>query len=173
MKLAKLALIVGLGMVGINAANAADAGHGTVTFKGSIISAPCSITPDTVDQTVNLGQVSDAALANYGTSTSVPFQISLENCTLTDTSAVTVTFTGQADATDATMLGLNGSAQGAGIVIADQSNSVITLGQATAPQTLQDGNNTLAFNAYLKGNSAAAATPGDFQSVANFTLAYQ
>lgn len=50
-------------------ANAADQGHGKVTFTGSIIDAPCSISPDSIDQTVSLGQISNAALANSGTST--------------------------------------------------------------------------------------------------------
>lgn len=42
-------------------ANAADQGHGTVTFTGSIIDAPCSIAPESIDQTVNLGQISNVA----------------------------------------------------------------------------------------------------------------
>ena len=33
-------------------------GHGKVTFTGSIIDAPCSIAPESIDQTVDLGQVS-------------------------------------------------------------------------------------------------------------------
>ena len=43
-------------------ANAADQGHGKVTFTGSIIDAPCSISPDSIDQTVSLGQISNACL---------------------------------------------------------------------------------------------------------------
>ncbi|MHA3276947.1 fimbrial protein, partial [Yersinia pseudotuberculosis] len=37
------------------AANAADQGKGKVTFTGSIIEAPCSITSEAADQVVELG----------------------------------------------------------------------------------------------------------------------
>lgn len=177
MKFAKVALLVGMGLVGMNAANAADQGSGTVTFTGSIIDAPCSITPDTADQTVDLGQVSSAALLKGGTSTPQNFQINLENCQVTAStpSAVSVTFSGTADANDASMLGLSGTASGAGIVIADQSSQQIDLGTASSATDLLAGDNTLQFSAWLKGETGASVTvtPGDFQSVANFTLAYQ
>ncbi|MEL4015263.1 fimbrial protein [Dryocola clanedunensis] len=176
MKFAKVALLVGMGFVGMNAANAADQGNGSVTFTGSIIDAPCSITPQTADQTVPLGQVSAAALANGGTSTPVPFTIDLENCTLDKTGGdtVSVTFDGTADATDATMLGLAGTASGAGIVIGDAGSQQIDLGVPSAASGLVEGANSLQFSAWLKGEAGASATvtPGDFQSVANFTLAY-
>lgn len=174
MKFAKIALVVGMGLAGLNIAHAADEGHGTITFTGSIIDAPCSITPDTIDQTVNLGQVANAALANKGTSTPIPFNIDLENCVLDATgNKVAVTFSGMADANDTTMLGLSGTATGAGIVIADQSGAPIELGTATDAMMLQDGSNSMQFSAWMQGDGASAVTPGDFQSVANFTLAYQ
>ncbi|MGO2156964.1 MAG: fimbrial protein, partial [Serratia proteamaculans] len=40
---------LGLAMGTVSVAQA-----GTISFKGSIIDAPCSITPETADQTVNL-----------------------------------------------------------------------------------------------------------------------
>ena len=49
MTLNKLALVLGFGMsVVAGAASAAAQGHGTVKFTGSIIDAPCSITPDVI-----------------------------------------------------------------------------------------------------------------------------
>lgn len=80
MTLNKLALVLGFGMsVVAGAASAADQGHGTVKFTGSIIDAPCSITPDTENQTVPLGQISTAALKDGGRSNSRDFKIALEN----------------------------------------------------------------------------------------------
>lgn len=184
MKFAKIALVAAMGLTGISSAYAAglgasgntDQGHGTVTFTGSIIDAPCSITPDTIDQTVSLGEVSDAALKGLGTSTPVPFDIKLENCDITDQTqdAVTVTFNGMADAVDSTMLGLSGNAAGAGVVITTSGGTQLNLGDKSAAQQLQTGPNTLGFTAYLRGESATStATPGDFTSVANFALAYE
>ncbi|MGQ1888425.1 fimbrial protein [Serratia marcescens] len=185
MKLNKImvAAVLAFGVTSVAHAAVKDQGHGTVTFKGAIIDAPCSITPETVDQTVNLGQVSNVALKNGGQSTPKNFQIKLENCELNagdangvgKNNAVAITFTGAASVEDAKLLGITGTAKGAGIAITDGSGKVIELGKASSAQALGDGNNTLSFSAYLQGNKASNAviTPGDFQSVADFTLAYQ
>ncbi|MGB8665181.1 MAG: fimbrial protein [Serratia inhibens] len=167
-------------------ANAAvtDQGRGTVTFKGAIIDAPCSITQESVDQTVDLGQVSNVALKDGGQSTPKNFQIKLENCELSAGSgtpvvgknnAVAITFTGASSVEDSKLLGITGTAKGAGIAITDGSGKLIELGKASNAQTLANGNNTLSFSAYLQGSKASGAvvTPGDFQSVADFTLAYE
>ncbi|MEZ2604119.1 fimbrial protein [Kluyvera intermedia] len=167
-------------MVYVASAHAADTdkGHGAVTFSGSIVDAPCSIKSgeDGDAQTVKLGQVSAAALKNQGMSTSVPFKITLENCTLdAEGDQVQVTFTGTPDGNDDTMLGLNGQASGAGIVISDQSGNALDLGDASELTNLQDGHNDLMFHAYLKGDKGVLTkvVPGEFHSVANFSLAYQ
>ncbi|MGL4429836.1 MAG: fimbrial protein [Silvania sp.] len=167
-----LAMAMASGMA-MGAAHAADQGHGTVTFTGSIIDAPCSISPDSIDQTVNLGEVSSTALKDSGTSEPRPFDIKLEQCDTTTSKTVTTTFTGAASAGNPDLLGITGTAKGASIAITNGSGEVVKLGTATAPQTLQDGNNTLEFSAYLQGDGASATiVPGSFQSVADFTLAY-
>jgi type 1 fimbria pilin len=155
--------------------HAADQGSGTVTFTGSIIDAPCSITPESSKQTVPLGQVSAALLADEGTSTPQNFTIDLEKCDITTLKNVAITFNGSKDAVNSKLLGITGDAKGAGIVITDGSGTAITLGEASTPRLLGTGNNTLLFSAYLQGNSATAGSvvPGEFTSVANFTLAYQ
>ncbi|WP_077295375.1 fimbrial protein [Yersinia proxima] len=155
-------------------AQAADSGSGTVTFTGSIIDAPCSITPESSDQTVDLGQISSASLVNKGTSTPRNFSIELEKCDITTMKNVAITFTGSTDNTDPALLGITGTAKGAGVVITDGSGSTIKLGQASAAHTLGADNNTLIYSAYLQGNSATVGSvvPGEFTSVANFTLAY-
>ncbi|WP_332459523.1 fimbrial protein, partial [Serratia marcescens] len=82
MKLNKIMMAAVLAFGVASVAHAKDQGHGTVTFKGAIIDAPCSITPETVDQTVNLGQISNVALKNGGQSSPKNFVIKLENCEL-------------------------------------------------------------------------------------------
>lgn len=183
MKLNKimLATVLALGATSMMAqADIKNQGRGTVTFKGAIIDAPCSITPETVDQTVNLGQVSNVALKDGGKSTPKNFQIKLENCELNSkdpgkNNAVSITFSGAASSSDPKLLGITGVAKGASIAITDGSGEVIKLGTATNAHTLQNGNNTLSFAAYLQGSKASGSVviPGEFQSVADFTLAYQ
>ena len=175
MNVKKIALAVAvISGFAMGAANAADQGHGTVTFTGSIIDSPCSIAPESVDQIVDLGQVSNVALKDGGTSTPVPFNIKLEQCDTTTLKTVQATFTGAASAGNPDLLGITGTAKGASIAITNGAGEVIVLGQASPAQTLQNGNNTLAFSAYLQGDGASATIiPGSFQSVTDFTLSYQ
>ncbi|HHQ6577285.1 TPA: fimbrial protein [Serratia fonticola] len=172
MKLNKImmATVVAFGIS--SAANAANQGSGTVKFEGSIIDAPCSISADTMNQTVSLGQISKVALANGGQSTPVSFDITLENCDISTKQSVQTTFNGAASANNADLLGIAGTAQGAGVAIS-QGGMPVKLNTPTSAQNLNDGTNTLQFAAYLKGETATAViTPGDFYAVANFALAY-
>lgn len=173
----KIALASAMGMLlAAGMANATDQGHGKVTFTGSIIDAPCSISPDSIDQTVSLGQVSNVALkANGNAGTSVPhnFEIKLENCDTATLKSVKTTFVGAEGKTDGS-LGITGTAKGASIILTNGDGEQIKLGEASAARVLQNGNNTLLFSAYLKGDGASATiTPGDFSAVADFSLAYQ
>lgn len=174
MKKAMLASVILLAMSSV--ANAADQGSGKVTFTGSIIDAPCSITPESADQTVELGQISKVALEDGGKSTPRNFSINLENCSFGTPAAnnkVQITFTGMESAANNGLLGITGTASGASVAITDGSGAVIELGKPSKDQTVQDGNNTLSFAAYVQGDGASATiTEGDFQSVADFTLAY-
>lgn len=175
MNKALLAAAVVFGMSSLaQAAAPVEQGHGTVSFTGSIIDSPCSIDPDTIDQTVDLGQVSNVVLEGKGTSMPKNFEIGLENCNIgTKSKGVSVTFTGAEGGTSG-MLGLSGTAKGASIAMADSSGKVLKLGDKTAAQALQNGNNKLLFSAYLQGDGASGGiVPGDFKSVANFTLDYQ
>ena len=178
MKLNKImmAAVITLGISSVAHAAVKDQGHGKVTFSGSIIDAPCSITPDTIDQTIELGQISKVALKENGQSTPRNFSIDLENCEVgeKDKNKVLVTFTGMDSAGDTGLLGITGTAKGAGVAITDGSGKVIKLGAATKAQLLQNGKNTLSFSAFMKGDGATAVvTEGEFQAVADFTLAYQ
>ncbi|MGQ6473133.1 fimbrial protein [Serratia sp. IR-2025] len=183
MKLNKIMLAAVMAFGVSSLAHAADQGHGKVTFSGSIIDAPCSIAPESLDQTVELGAISNVSLKNGGTSKPRNFQIKLENCELTvdandptkNNNTVSLTFTGASSAVDKNLLGITGTAKGAGVAITDGAGNNIKLGQATNAQALQNGENTLIFSAYLQGSKASttAIVPGEFQSVADFTLAYQ
>ncbi|MGL5384341.1 MAG: fimbrial protein [Serratia sp. (in: enterobacteria)] len=177
MNLNKIMLAAAMTLCAVNVAHAAGQGSGTVTFTGSIIDAPCSITPESVDQTVPLGEISNAALAkggNTGESNPRTFDIKLENCDTTTLKTVTTTFSGGASEYNAEWLGLNGTAKGAGIILASQNGGDLKLGVASDAQQLVDGDNTLRFSARLKGGGESATiVPGSFQSVADFTLAYQ
>ena len=151
-----------------------DAGQGTVTFTGSIIEAACGIAPESTDQTVNLGQVASAQLANGGTSRPQTFSIELVDCDITGLTdgTATVTFTGgiNPDLTDA--LAIQGQASGAGVKIIGLNGQAVKLdGSAGTTINLQNHENSLLFSAYLQGDSTPVVT-GEYTALANFTMAY-
>lgn len=175
MKLNLITLLFTAGFAMNSFAAVPDQGHGQIKFTGSIIDAPCSITPDSSNQNVYLGQVSALSLKDGGKSTPVPFSISLEKCDTVTKKSVAATFTG---AEKGDLLGITGSAKGAGIVLTDGSGSVIKLGTTTSAQAIMDGSNSLSFSAYLQGSmgedgkTAATVVPGEFTSTANYALSY-
>lgn len=179
MKFSKLALAMGLGMAlvsGFANAAASDAtgnqGHGTVHFKGEIIDAPCSIAPESSDQTVDLGQVSNSALANSGTSQPVAFSIDLQDCDISTYKTVTAVWSGTPDVNMPTAWGISGVASGAAIVLRDASEKDVEMGKETAPTTLTSGDTTIAMSAFLKGDGQTVV-PGAFTGAADFVLSYQ
>ncbi|AVJ18393.1 type 1 fimbrial protein [Serratia sp. JUb9] len=173
MKLNKIMMASVLVFGASTMAHAGNQGQGVVNFKGAIIDAPCSISPETVDQTVDLGQISKVVLKDGGKSVKKEFQVLLENCELEkDKSTVSLTFTGVENSDG--RLEINGTAKGASIALVDTEGKPIKLGTATAAHKLTEGKNILRFGAYLQGDGASAAVvPGDFTSVADFTMSYQ
>ncbi|MFP3517550.1 fimbrial protein [Pseudomonas sp. SIMBA_077] len=168
--LASMVLLAGSATI----AQAAGAGAGTVKFHGDIIEAACSIKPESVDQTVGLGQVAKSALADGGVANPEDFYIKLVGCDTSTLKTVTTTFTGAESTAVPGALGIVGTAAGAGIMMRDGKGDLIVLGTATKPQILQDGDNTLSFGAYLQGSTVVdAVIPGAFTAVTNFSLAYQ
>ncbi|MDD1135702.1 fimbrial protein [Pseudomonas shahriarae] len=172
--------IIAMGSMSLaHAAAVQDQGHGKVTFKGSIIDAPCSISSESVDQTVELGQISTSALADSGKSKPQNFQFKLEGCVLGKEQSVSATFSGSKSIANEALLGITGTASGAGIAITDSSGILIKLGEKSSQRSIINGNNTMQFSAYLQGDKKdkdgkdAPIVPGEFTSVADFTLAYQ
>lgn len=181
MKLSKVAVAMGLGMVLVsgfaNAADDASQGGGKVHFTGRIINAPCSVAPrGPGEDPVDLGQVSAKSLMNQGTSTPKEFTITLDDCILDkDGQGVTIKFTGEsAPNSNDKLLGIHGGAQGAGIAITDAAGQVIPLGTDSTSQKLQSGPNTMTFTAYLQGTAASESeiVAGNFDAVTDFTLNY-
>ena len=178
MKNTIIALAVAMSFVS-GASQAAGQGSGTVTFTGTVIDAPCSIAPESVDQTVDLGQVSlatftsGAAPNDYsGTTTPQHFTIQLEDCTLGAIKTATTLFTGTAGIPG--MLAVQGTAKGISIGLNEGDGTPIPLGTASRAVNLVDGANTLNFQAYVKGNGTTdKPAAGDFTSVATFEMAYQ
>lgn len=162
---------------------ATNQGNGTVEFFGAIIDAPCSIKPESVDQTVEMGQVANATLMEYGAGSPQNFQIKLVGCAISTASSVEVTFKGNtlgfsprgADSGngDTHLLLNSATAKGAGIKIRNMNNGEdVRFGVPTKFTGLLDGSNELRFNATLERISDSVE-PGEFTAMADFVLAYK
>ncbi|MGI3476976.1 fimbrial protein [Providencia stuartii] len=159
-------------------------GHGKVTFKGEIIDAPCSISSDSIDQTVYLGQIANSVLANGGASSPKQFTIELEDCVFPAEGVndkVDITFSGASAGFNSKLLGVTGLNPDEGIVgnvgiqITDTQGAPIEMGKSTTQKhQLQAGSNTLEYSAYVRGADVPVdSIPlGKFEGVTNFTLAY-
>lgn len=68
---------------GVNAAPTTPQGQGRVTFNGTVVDAPCSISQKSADQSIDFGQLSKSFLEAGGTSKPMDLDIELVNCDIT------------------------------------------------------------------------------------------
>ncbi|MFM5376341.1 fimbrial protein [Aeromonas dhakensis] len=151
-------------------------GNGVVNFVGAIIDAPCSIAPESLDQTIQMGHIANSLLERQGESQLRAFGIHLENCSLETAKTATITFNGIADDTEKKHLAIQGSAKGAAISMVNQlDGSEIVLGTPTNALSLVEGDNHLKFGAKVVSNvkTGEKATPGNFTATADFIMSYQ
>ncbi|QSR71952.1 fimbrial protein [Aeromonas jandaei] len=150
--------------------------RGTINFTGAIIDAPCSIASESVNQTVQMGQISSRVLELNKEGPLRPFEIHLEGCTLDTVNSATVTFNGIADNTEKTRLAVSGYAKGAAISLVSQHDGQeVVLGQPTNALTLVDGDNRLKFGAKVVSTlqTGAKAVAGEFSATTDFVMNYQ
>ena len=182
MKIKTLAIVV-LSALSLSStaalAAATTVNGGTVHFKGEVVNAACAVDAGSVDQTVQLGQVRTASLAQEGaTSSAVGFNIQLNDCDTTVATKAAVAFLGTAiDATHTDVLALQSSAAGSatnvGVQILDRTGAALALDGATfsSETTLNNGTNTIPFQA--RYFATGAATPGAANADATFKVQYQ
>ncbi|OXX55557.1 fimbrial protein [Vibrio sp. V12_P9A6T4] len=154
----------------------ADQGHGVINFVGAIIDAPCSIAPESVDQSIQMGMISNVLLEKQGETPIRPIHIHLESCSTETAKQASLKFTGITDDASKKNLAILGSAKGAAISLINlQDGSEIELGTNTKGIELLEGDNVLNFAAKLVSTLKAGekATPGQFTATANFAMSYE
>ncbi|EPQ5230034.1 type 1 fimbrial major subunit FimA [Providencia huaxiensis] len=181
MKVKSLALVVisALSLSSVAAVAATTVNGGTVHFKGELVNAACAVDGGSSDQTVTLGQVRTARLAQAGdTSGSVGFNINLNDCDTQVSKTAKVAFIGAAtDAANPTVLaitsGVAGSATNVGIQILDSKGTALGLDGSTFSSaiTLKDGSNVLPFQA--RYFATGATTAGSANADATFSVQYE
>ena len=169
----------------------AQAADGQIEFTGVVNDNACTINSQSVTQSVDMGQVRIADFPNtvgaLATTDGTPFSISLENCSGPTMRNATVKFSGQPAATDATILGMVGSNQvaGVGIQIADAvTGTKLPLNTESTAYTLRPASNTFDFTAsYVRLVADTVGTDGDvtargigtgrINAVATFDITYR
>lgn len=174
------ALMASLSFAGVSAQAATNiVNGGTVHFTGSVVNAACAVDANSVNQTVQMGQVKSSTLNGAGkTSSKVPFNIQLDDCDLTVSTLASVGFSGVAvNSANPTVLSLDSSAAGnatnVGIQILDRTGAALGLDGNTfgATTTLSTGTNLIPFEAQYY--ATGAATAGNANGQANFKVQYQ
>ena len=168
---------------------AGEFGQGTITFTGSIIEAPCSISAADSALNIDLGQISRKDLVGAGKfSASVPITIHLTGCSFeTDTGAsanangklskVGVSFAGTTSDAAKGMLTNTGNAANVAVQILGKDNATAVNfntapTSATAQQLTAGNTNVLNFFARLASTAATGVTAGTVSSSVTYTLTY-
>lgn len=157
-------------------ANNVLAHDGVVNISGKITDNTCTVSPDSKNFTVTLGNVASKQFYQAGDGTRYePFSINLEKCGGA-ASGVTVAFNGEKDNRNTELLAIQsviGVASGIGIGIYDKDKNLIPVG-TNSPQTKLSPNQasvTISFYArYIADGGEVAA--GIANSSATFTLTY-
>lgn len=153
----------------------ASQGQGVVNFKGTVIEAPCGIAPDSVDQTIDFGQLSKSHLESGGISIKKNLDIKLVHCSaaeLAKKGVVKVTFTGAFISNKTDELGTSGNT-GTAVVISNPDGSFVKFDNTESiAHKLKPGDNTLRYSTWVKKVTGGTLNEGDFVAVANFNLTY-
>lgn len=151
--------------------------NGRVSFSGSIINAPCTISPDSVDQTVNMGTLSSLDI-QYDKIQSRSFSINFESCNPTTATSSTITFDGiRSDEAPNFGLALQGIHGAQLRLFYHHLNGAIynlRLGTPIAID-LKSGNNKLEYIAEIirSSGSTAPIETGRYTVTANFIVSYE
>ncbi|EHS6017983.1 P fimbria major subunit PapA [Escherichia coli] len=167
---------------GVNAAPTTPQGQGRVTFNGTVVDAPCSISQKSADQSIDFGQLSKSFLQAGGVSKPMNLDIELVNCDITSfkgvggapaakKGTVKLAFSGPRVSGHNEELDTSGGT-GTAIVVQAAGKNVSFDGTEGDANTLKDGDNVLHYTAIVKKSSAnnAQVTEGAFSAVATFNL---
>lgn len=146
-----------------------------VYFKGEIVESACGLSPDSIDQTIQLGQHPTHIFKAQGDrSTPVPFNITLTDCDTNVSQTAEFTFLSNPDATGK-LFSVEGGASGVGVRIL-HNGQPIDNGEIAGTSVLADGTNIASFSAAYEANVDVAATPvtaGNAESWALLRVSYQ
>ncbi|TQI82057.1 major type 1 subunit fimbrin (pilin) [Serratia fonticola] len=167
-------LIITLAVSALSLA-ATNAVAGSIDFYGKVLNPSCNVAAESESMAIELGAILGTAFTGVGsTAGAKQFDIRLVNCPISAGQAQ-VTFVGKNTEASNSILALNdgeSSAKGLGIEILSASdNKAITLGEPSAAQLLQPGDNRLLFIArYIATDNVIIG--GDVRATTMFDVTY-
>ena len=166
-------------LIPCQAAFAAKAQPDNVHLSGALVAEPCTLPDSDTDIHLDFGTVIESYLYEYRKTLSKPFFIHLIDCDPSLYNTLSVTFQGPPDSEDPGILALDptSTAKGVAIGFALQDGSPLSVNKPAPYQTIAQGNNTLAFSAFVQAEPSAVLNKtlvvGDFKAIATFILSYQ
>lgn len=155
---------------------AANSGDGTIKFTGEIVDSPCTVSTDSQNQEVVLGQVKKSVFTAVGDkSVAKPFEIKLEDCDITTNTKVNVSFAGVGDTDNPKLVSVSteaGAATGVGIGIYDNSNTAVDMNTGKSTMTLSAGQTVLYYTANYVATKDTVTT-GYGNAEVDFNLTYE
>ena len=149
-----------------------------LSFKGVLVAQACTIRPGDELIPVKFSDISTFSLYQNTRSAGELFYIHLQDCDTQIAKSVTATFSGaeNAELPGLLALGTGSAARGIAIGLETGANQLLPLNVASPEQALNDGDNVMVFNAYVRGEPRAIANQsirsGRFVANSTFTLAY-
>lgn len=169
-------LALAVGMWGCWLPAQAELGATNMRLTATLVSNSCAVSVASQEQTVNMGTLASKQFsAGKAAADPVRFTINLERCG-SAVSSVSTTFSGSADASDATLLALNSESTAAhvGIAILDKDRHRIPIGNGSEQYPLTAGVSDaqlVFYGQYVATQNGVTA--GSANGDATFTLTYQ
>ncbi|MBI9383958.1 fimbrial protein [Escherichia coli] len=145
-------------------------------FTGNLLGKSCTpVINGSLLAEVQFPTIAASDLMHLGQSDRVPLVFQLKDCKSSTLFSVRVTLAGTEDSELPGLLAIDASssASGVGIGIETAAGAAVPINDTTGVTfPLNQGSNTLNFNAWLQTKSGRDVTPGDFSATATATFEY-
>ncbi|WP_413449787.1 fimbrial protein [Erwinia sp. LJJL01] len=148
-----------------------------VHLSGTLVAEPCALRPGDENIRVDFGGIVDKYLYINGRSPSQAFQLHLQGCDLSIGKQLNVSFSGNESSVLPGLLAVQQTNSGIAVGIEDAGGKAIALNSGSKEVTLEKGDMTLKFAAWIQGEPQAikahTIARGEFSAVATFRLDYR
>ena len=166
-----------------------DGLHGAVVASGMLVSSPCVLSDDSLEQELDLGAISQKVLEKTDDVTApVAIHIVMDDCPggvhqlndkhdmrrnlwLTDQSVASMTIMGDEEPSDPRFFRLKGTTSGFSMRIEDANGELLMPSVAEHPIALNQGHNDLELKAQMRRNNQPVST-GEWSAVIRVGMEY-